>query len=301
MINYQEKLALDRQFEQERYEIARQAIEDRAALMAKDPNYDKVAYQKLQDQLLAIDRKHALDKRAIENAAAKDSMAPMMAMAQTMKQSFSQAMAGMLTGAMTLRQGLNNIFQSVLSSFIQNMVTKPLADFAMSLIQQTALYQAFFGTKKTLEATDAATQAATQKALGVTGVLSNASLAAAAAMASVAAIPFYGWAMAPAVGAETYATAMAFLPSAEGGWDIPSGATGLMRYHEEEMMLPKEHANTIRRLAGNEESGGATNGTGLAVHIHAMDSRDVARALKQGGALHKVLKDYERRGVIKPV
>lgn len=305
VINYQEKLALDRQFEQERYEIARQAIEARAALMAKDPNYDKVAYQKLQDQLLEIDRKHAMDKRAIENAAQKDSMVPMMQTMQTMRQSFSQTISGMLTGAQTLRQGINSIFTNILSSFIENMVVKPLVEWAAGLMRQTALYQMFFGTKAAMEVAGTATTTATKAAEATAVVSANAAEAASGAAASVSSIPFVGWAMAAGVFASVLAMVMGAqgnIKSASGGYDIPSGINPITQLHEDEMVLPAHIANPLRsKLNGGEGDMGSMGGSGLPpIYITAMDSRDVMRAMKHGGALHKALKDYERRGVIKP-
>lgn len=286
LLSKQEMLAQEQSFEQERYEIARKAVEERMELLAKDPNMNPVEYQKLKDQLLEIDRKHAFDRQAIENKIKLDQATPALNVFKSMESSFANAITGMITRAQTLRQALGSIFSAIANSFVTEMVAKPVAEWAMGLLRQTALYQAFFGTKKALEVADAATQAATQKALGISSVLSNASIAATAAMASVAAIPVVGWAMAPEVGASTYATAMAFLPSAEGGWDIPAGATGLMRYHEREMMLPAKQADVIRDLADGGGGGGAVN-------IYSRSDDDVIRT----GDLKKLLRQMGRNFV----
>lgn len=94
--------------------------------------------------------------------------------------------------------------------------------------------------------------------------------------------------MAPGVGAETFATAMAFLPSAEGGWDIPAGATGLMRFHEREMMLPSKQADVIRNMAENGGAGGPVN-----FHVHAIDSAGVERLFRDNG--HVMAKELRRQ------
>lgn len=44
--------------------------------------------------------------------------------------------------------------------------------------------------------------------------------------------------------------------SAEGGYDIPAGVNPVVQTHEQEMILPKEHANVIRGLARNGGAGG---------------------------------------------
>lgn len=303
-INNEERLQLDRQFEQQRYEIAQQAIEERMALMAKDPNMNAVEYQKLKNQLLEIDRKHMMDKRQIENSIKVAAATPQLRMFDQMQQSFGQAITGMLTRAQTLRQGLNSIFQSILSSFIQNMVVTPLMEWASGLLRQTAIYQMFFGTKATMEAAGAATTTATKASEATAVVSANAAEAASGAAASVSSIPFVGWIMAAGVFAAVMAMVMGAnsnIKSASGGYDIPAGVNPVTQLHEEEMVLPREHANKIRSMTDGGEGNGASGGSGglPPIYISAMDSRDVARALKQGGALHKALKDYQRRGVIK--
>lgn len=286
LISKQDMLAQEQAFELERYEIARQAVEERMELLAQDPNMNPVEYQKLKDKLLDIDRKHAFDRQAIENKIKLDQAIPALNVFKSMESSFANAITGMITRAQTLRQALGNIFSAIANSFVTEMVAKPVAEWAMGLLRQTTLYQTFFGVKKSMEVADAATQMATQKTLGITGVMSNAALAASAAMASVAAIPFYGWAMAPEVGAATYGMAMGYLPSAEGGWDIPAGATGLMRYHEREMMLPAKQADVIRDLADGGVGGGA-------VSIYSRSDDDVIRT----GDLKKLLRQMGRNFV----
>lgn len=305
-ISHEERLQLDRQFEQQRYEIAQQAIEERMALMAKDPNMSAVEYQKLKNQLLEIDRKHMMDKRQIENSIKVAAATPQLRMFDQMQQSFGQAITGMLTRAQTLRQGLNSIFQSILSSFIQNMVVTPLMEWASGLLRQTAIYQMFFGTKATMEAAGAATTTATKASEATAVVSANAAEAASGAAASVSSIPFVGWIMAAGVFAAVMAMVMGAnsnIKSASGGYDIPSGVNPVTQLHEDEMVLPAHIANPLRsKLNGSEGDLGGNSGGGSGlppIYISAMDSRDVARALKQGGALHKALKDYQRRGVIK--
>lgn len=52
------------------------------------------------------------------------------------------------------------------------------------------------------------------------------------------------------------------VPSAAGGFDIPRGKNPLTQLHEEEMVLPAQHANTIRQLGRAMESGGGSAGGG---------------------------------------
>jgi lambda family phage tail tape measure protein len=91
------------------------------------------------------------------------------------------------------------------------------------------------------------------------------------AFASTAAIPVVGPFLAPeaAAGAVAAAEVMAGLAtaaasisvlSAEGGMDIPAGINPLTQLHEKEMVLPAQHADTIRRLGQSAGGAGANNG-----------------------------------------
>jgi hypothetical protein len=163
------------------------------------------------------------------------------------------------------------------------------------------------------ETTAAMTAAAVAKAEAAAEIPAYAGIGAAAAMASVAAIPFVGWAMAPAVGAEHAALAMGYLglASAEGGWgEVPKDGV-LTELHKQEMVLPARFATPLREMlegggiagAGmsvpsllqrpansnvqttNNTQSQTVNGGSTAVHFHvsAIDSRGVAQFLKQHG------------------
>ena len=79
--------------------------------------------------------------------------------------------------------------------------------------------------------------------------------------------------------------------SARGGYDIPAGVNPLTQLHEEEMVLPKQHANTIRALGRanlNGESGGlgmpSSSSQGVTnINIHAVDAKSVKRLIASNG------------------
>lgn len=221
----------------------------------------------LDQQIELLEKQHALKMKKTANDLVLAQRAGWLSVFGTMQTSFASAITSMVMQGTKLRQALGSIFNSIAGEFIQKIIAEPLAAMAMSVIRQSALYTWLFGVKKAEEAAAGTTQMALQKVLGVTGVASNAAIAATAAMASVAAIPFYGWAMAPEVGAATYATAMAFMPSAEKGYDIPAGVNPITQLHEKEMVLPEGPAETLRRLEGN--SGG------MVLNISAIDAKGV--------------------------
>ncbi|MBI1751869.1 MAG: hypothetical protein HY014_05410 [Acidobacteria bacterium] len=115
---------------------------------------------------------------------------------------------------------------------------------------------------------------ATSEAMGRTGRTEEATGAAAVyainAMASVAAIPFWGWAAAPGVGAEAYGAGLAFagLASAEGGWErVPSDQVAQL--HKNEQVLPASYAEGLRSLVASHQTGeGQQSGGETHVHFH---------------------------------
>jgi hypothetical protein len=141
---------------------------------------------------------------------------------------FSTAVKGVIMGTQTISQAMRNMAQSILLALI---------DMGVKWLAQQAL-NALIG-------------AATEKAAAVAKVGANAAVAASGAAASVAAIPIYGWAMAPGVAAETYAATMAWAAaaaSAAQGYDVPRGVNPMTQLHSEEMVLPADLANRVRGM-----------------------------------------------------
>lgn len=90
--------------------------------------------------------------------------------------------------------------------------------------------------------------------------------------------------------------------SASGGYDIPAGVNPMTQLHEEEMVLPKQHANTIRALGKSMANGGfadpaAASGGGDTYHLSLgfVDTKGADRWLKKNGkAVANSLKGYSR-------
>jgi hypothetical protein len=115
-------------------------------------------------------------------------------------------------------------------------------------------------------------------------------------MGSVAAIPYYGWAMAPEVGAETFAEALSYA-SAAGGYDIPRGVNPMVQAHESEMILPRTIADPLRAMIAAGGLGGGGGGKANHFHINAIDGKSVERMLTdKRGHIAKALRDHLRSG-----
>ncbi|QDD62645.1 hypothetical protein EJD96_00050 (plasmid) [Herbaspirillum seropedicae] len=273
LITAQDELRGQIDLENQKYQVQLKALQDKMALYEND----KVARQKALDEIQLLELTHAKSVQRIGQQIAIDQQKEMAQWVNPIKSAFSQSIAGIIQGTQTLQQAMSRIFQSILLEFVNNLVTKMVDRWIVGELTKRLFSQETLVMLGLEQKAAAAEQVATQQVAGVSGVMSNASIAAAAAMASVAAIPLIGWAMAPAVGAETYATAMAFLPSAAGGYDIPAGVNPLVQTHEKEMILPAKHADTIRRLG---ESGSGGGGGDTHYHINAMDARSLRDYLK---------------------
>ena len=305
-ISQLERLDLEIEFENRRYQIAYDALQERIALAEQDPTYSQTAIDKLKGQMAELGQGH--ERTQSKNEGKRESQrrkdAPnVMEMLQDggknvwqeAQQQMGQAFSAMLTRTQNFRTAMNNFFKSMGQTFIQEMVTKPLMGMMQRMVQESAIYKMIFSTKDTLETAAAAKTAATKATETTSVVTANATQAASGAAASQASIPYVGPILAVAAMAAIMAAVMGLMgggggsqttttttriPSAAGGWDIPAGINPLTQLHENEMVLPAEHAQTIREMAGQSGGDDSTiiiNSTG-GDFIH---KKDLAKLLKQ--------------------
>ena len=305
-ISQLERLDLEIEFENRRYQIAYDALQERIALAEQDPTYSQTAIDKLKEQMAELGQGHertqAKNEGKRESQRRKDAPNVMEMLQdggknvwQEAQQQMGQAFSAMLTRTQNFRTAMNNFFKSMGQTFIQEMVTKPLMGMMQRMVQESAIYKMIFGTKETLETAAAAKTAATKATETTSVVTANATQAASGAAASQASIPYVGPILAVAAMAAIMAAVMGLMgggggsqttttttriPSAAGGWDIPAGINPLTQLHENEMVLPAEHAQTIREMAGQSGGDDSTiiiNSTG-GDFIH---KKDLAKLLKQ--------------------
>ena len=194
---------------------------------------DLVAWKKIQAQKDALNRKAYADMGKLDADLVTKSRARWDGFFGSMTGGFNGAIQGLVRGTMTWGDAFKAVTDQALSGLI---------NFFVQWGEQEAL------------------RWLTSMAMGETGRVAEATGAAAVyavnAMGSVAAIPFYGWAMAPAVGAEAYGAGltMAGLASAEGGWDrVP--ADQVAQLHKNEMVLPASVAEPVRQMAASGGGG----------------------------------------------
>jgi hypothetical protein len=172
-----------------------------------------------------------------------------------MKSALSTAVRDMLTTYNSFGKDMENMMISILDTLINK-----LAEWVAQWIENWIL-------AKITTQTTAASQ-----------IAANAGVAASASMASVAAIPYVGWAMAPGVGASTLAEALSYesLAAAAGGWEVPEDQ--LAYVHKDEKILPPSISRGLNDLIS---SGGAGGGGGQTLHanvaVSAVDAKSFER------------------------
>jgi len=156
-----------------------------------------------------------------------------------LRSSLSSSLSGMIEGTMTFADGMRNILRAVIDALIEMFV-----EWAVKAIAQYIIV------------------AAVQDTTASASAASNAAVAATAAMGSVAAIPIYGWALAPEVGAATYAEALSYaaLASAAGGYEVPHDM--IAEVHKDEKILPARFNEGLTNLVNSYSSGGDNNPNG---------------------------------------
>lgn len=306
-ISQLERLDLEIEFESRRYQIAYDALQERIALAEQDPTYSEAAVEKLKQQVGELDRGHSLNqeknqgKREQQRRKDAPSLVEMLQdggknVWEEAQQQMGQAFSAMLSRAQNFRQAMGGLFSAIRQTFVQEMVSKPLAALMGRFAQEGAMWLANGARQVAAQSATSAAVTGIKETETTKNVGMNAIQAAAEAFKAMAGIPYVGPIL--AVGAAAAAMAAVYgllggmggggggstttttrIPSAAGGWDIPAGINPLTQLHENEMVLPAEHAQTIRDMAG-QGGGGDTiviNTTG-GDFIH---KKDLAKLLKQ--------------------
>jgi tape measure domain-containing protein len=273
-----QKLQMLAQLKEQEFQLELQAATERAAFLEGDV----VAYQQAMDKILAIKQKHEVAKAEIDksiNVAVKEQYDAIFAPINT---AFDRSINGMIQGTQTLRGAMRNMGLAIVSEYASmgvRLVTQWLANQARMTFATAAGTTARTG----IEAAGAAQSMAIGGAVSFKSIMNSAYEAMAAAYKAIAGIPFVGPVLAPVAAGVAFAGVAAIagnVMSARGGYDIPAGVNPMTQLHEQEMVLPKEHAQTIRALGESGASGSAP------VHIYGSDDSkikigDLKKALKQ--------------------
>lgn len=316
-----QKAVLERQLEDQLRQIKRAALEERLAL---EDEYSARSGKRgdqgqISNEIADLDTDQSIaDTKStslMSQAQMQDFEDKFGGLTSRISSLWDQGIQSMMNGTLTWQNATNAILTDMGMFFIQSMVTEPLRNYMQGLAQRVVIKLGFIKTETAAEIAGQAAQStavvageATKTTATGVGVLTRLGLKAGEAIKSImmyaweamagafkamVSIPYIGPVLAVAAGASALALVGGLagkIKSARGGYDIPSGVNPVTQLHEEEMVLPKQHANTIRALGKSMSGGGmeqpamAGDGGGMAsINIQAWDSRDVKRFMKSHG------------------
>ena len=274
------------QFENKRFAITQAAAQ--ASLSQIDPDKDPVKYAEQAGVIQQIEMDHQAKMRDIKHQLTREQNQPELAIFSAMQAGFESAILNMTTRAQSFASILSALFKDIYKVFLVEMSVKPLAQIAARFAKEQILHRMMGLFQIGTQAQASAAVASLKTAEASQVVAANAAEGASGAAASQAAIPLVGPALGTAAAIAMFAFVMGFLgkgggsattttrtiPSAAGGFDIPEGLNPVTQLHEKEMVLPAEHAQTIRNLKGSNVAFEALN-----FHITTMDSKGVKEFL----------------------
>lgn len=273
VINDSQLISLREGFEQKRYQIAMQALQERQQLMLGDVDSNPVQLAQLHAQIEQLEQQHQLKLSEIRGQASLQQTANSRQVFNATANAMQSSLSRMLQG-----QGTFNTFMQASWKGLQAAIADVLAQMLMDVIKNTAA------------------AAAVKKALAVFDISTDAARAGAGAAASAASTPVVGWLTAPIAAAATFSMASAFagrLPSfsAAGGFDIPASVNPIVQAHAREMILPAKHADVIRNMADQGQPGAAVGDVNLIVN--AVDAKSVERLFRDNG--HFLVAELKRQ------
>jgi hypothetical protein len=284
-------LAQEEQFEQQRFEIQRTALEGRLELLALDPLTNAVEYARLKNKILELEQQHGLKLIQSHGKIAQESGQIWTDLDGRMSGLWDQGTQAMLNGTLTWSNSMRAVGAQVVAWFATDVVGKTVKSWIFGETAKTGATQAGTVMRLALES------GAALKSIGIGALAAIKKIMNAAAETFAGIFAFLSPEMGPyaaipaAIGAGAVAAMTGKVMSASGGYDIPRGINPLTQLHEQEMVLPAKHANTIRDLA----DGGGNSGGGPNVTYNDYSGRLTAEEInRNAGLIVKALKGQIR-------
>lgn len=273
-------IAQERDFEAKKNEIDKAALTQAWNAAAGD----KLKQNQLYNQLLDLDRQYQLKKTQLERAAVLQRTLIERQAVTSISSSWAQAFSRLVTLQTSFAGTLKSLWQGV-----QQAIGNAISGMLETVLQKTITN--LLGIKVAQTAANTAT------------VASNAAVAGAGGVASMAAAPWPLDMGAPAFGAAMSAAAMAFAPAASaagGWWEVPSDT--VTQLHANEMVLPAHLATPLRSVIGqaanNNHPAGAGDGQGggdFHYHDHS-GNLTPAQIMSNRDAVVKAMVQAQREG-----
>lgn len=242
--------------EEEKYRIKRAALLEEQAALTLAEDFDREAMAKNQAAREELEKQHQMRLSSIKRQEAIESRKYELEAFGGISRGLESAIAATLKGTQSIGGMFKAMFKAILDA-VANMLAKMATEWIINLARE-----------KLMGALTALSQ-----------IKNHAAVAGAAAFASTAAIPIVGPELAPGVAAASASSALSFasfIPFAARGYDIPAGINPLTQLHQKEMVLPAEHAETIRDMAGK-------GGSSVNFHVSAIDARSVKQFFEDNG------------------
>jgi hypothetical protein len=195
---------------------------------------------------------------------------------------FNNSISGMILGTTTWQKAVQRLSQTALSDLL-NATEKGVANWLLSEIAKTTATEAGVAERTAAESAGQSTGIAQMVMSALKAISTSAAQAAANTYASVSAIPYVGWLLAPPAAAAAFAAVLAFgsnLPSAAGGlWNVPSDMLAMV--HKQETILPAGIAQPMRQFfsGGGAAGQGGGGGDSYAITVQAIDTQSGAQFL----------------------
>lgn len=327
------KVQLEKQLEDQLREIKRQGLLERLALeneqtgvTGKQGNQNQIT-NNISD--LETDKKVADTKSMglISDAEMKDFEAKFGGFTSRLSNLWEQGIQSLMNGTLTWSNATKAVLADM-GAFALQSATKELQGWLRIQAIKLARKLGFVGAETAAEASGQAAQTGAtiageatrtgvtaaggltrlglKAAEAVKGIMMSAWEAMAGAFKAMVSIPYIGPVLAVGAGAAAFGLVAGLagkIKSARGGYDIPSGVNPVTQLHEDEMVLPSQHANTIREMGKAMRSGASFGaaaaaeggGAGATINISAIDAKSIERLLKKNGrAVANGLNSYAR-------
>ncbi|MBV8337569.1 MAG: hypothetical protein JO358_19445 [Alphaproteobacteria bacterium] len=272
----QDLLDLKWSYDQGYYEKKQSAAENDARTQEKLVDEQALAYEKYVTNIEALDAKFAeANKRAWD-----DLVAPI-------ERAIDKSITGIILGTTTVQKALANLAQSIIAEFV-NSAVKGIFSQIGNLFGAGLL-----GGGGDQEFSGGLTGAG-EEVLGG-GVAASLALGNLFGSGGIFGSLFKG------IGALFGFERGGIVPSAQGGWAVPSLGPGgvLAQLHSNEMVLPANISQGLQNLIAAPSGANAAGGAPVIVNfgVSAMDSQDVARFFRSNGsALVAAINNAMRNG-----
>ena len=257
----EELLQQEQQFEQRRYVIKLQALQDELDLMAKDPGRNIEHIAKLNEQKQELERQHQARMVMIQRQAILETNKIWQTLGDRLGSLWDKGIQAMMNGTLTWRNSMKAIGAELAAWFAKDVVGKQVKSWILGETMKTGATQTGAAARLAAEAGAALKSVALWAAAAIKNIMNSAYQVMASVYNAIAAIPYVGPFLAPAMAVGAFAVVAGYasrVMSAEGGYDIPRGLNPMTQLHQEEMVLPAKQANVIRDMADGGGSGGAT-------------------------------------------